>query len=152
VVGSAWTKIPVSLRTVLNPGDLFLAVLCYVLHKRVLRWIFSAQNRLIRTLNKGKKRDEDLRPVEESWVGFLEPQLRVLTQLFLLLFVCKGALSILTHIGFTTLNSVCDFISRVCFTMYGGYFIDAAKLFYLPKVFPGLKSDKRKTFIYNRSR
>jgi hypothetical protein len=114
------------LKAVVNPRDVVIFVGFCFLYRRALKLVYQGQSRVLRLLRRGKDGPE-IRPYEQSWLGFLEPRLRVFVRVLACLYVLNGALGGLANLGWRLIPGLREFISTVALTCYGGYFIDQLK-------------------------
>jgi hypothetical protein len=126
IVNQILAVMPSMLKAVVNPRDVVLFVGFCFLYRRALKLVYQGQSRVLRLLRRGKDGPE-IRPYEQSWLGFLEPRLRVFVRVLACLYVLNGALGGLANLGWRLIPGLREFISTVALTCYGGYFIDQLK-------------------------
>ncbi len=117
-----WKSTLIPLRVILNHPNFWpsfwICSTCFLTYKLA----FRTQNRLIEAIRKLKLNQPSnpltIPPVDDGWVEFLKPRLRVLFFLLLLLFIGKSGLHLLEKTLRFPATKAMQHLIRWCFTFF----------------------------------
>lgn len=147
VIDQVWTMLPLALRALINPSDLFLFVTTRLLYRKACRALHAFHHFLWK---RAGIMDEP-RVYEDSVLGFMEPKLGTLTSFIGVTYVINVVLSLLIDIGWRVRADSARLMASLLYIAYGAYFVNEVKKEYLTTWVPSLQEDRRRSYIIDRS-
>ncbi len=147
VLDQGWTMLPLALRALINPADLFLFISMRLLYRKACRALHAFHQFLWKRV--GILDEPNV--YEDSVLGFMEPKLGTLTSLIGVTYVINVMLSLLVDIGWRVREDSGRLLASLLYISYGAIFLNEVKKQYLPAWVPSLQEDKRRSYIIDRA-